>query len=329
MTRPAIAVYGATGHTGRFVIDEIRRRGLPAVAIARNVSRLDPGVPARQASLEDATALSHALQGCAVLVNCAGPFLDTADPLVEAALRAGCHYLDVTAEQPSAAATLERHAAQARAAGRAVIPAAGFYGGLADLLASALVGTGHARAITVAVALDHWWPTAGTRETGHRNRAPRIVVEGGRQVPMQLPPRTTTWHFQAPLGEQAMVELGFSEIVTLAHHLRVDSLHSWLNTAPLAQLRDTSTPPPSAVDGHGRSAQRFEMEVVVEDEAGTRRVRARGQDIYAVSAPIVVEGAVRLCGPGPTPTGTLTLGQAFDPHDMLASLAGRLEISGP
>src|SRR6516225_6524612 len=142
-TTPAprpVAVYGAAGHTARFVLAELERRGLPAVAVGRNAATLPADVPARVAAVDDAAALDAAFAGCAVVINCAGPFLDTAAPVIAAALRAGAHYLDVTAEQASAMDVFERFDAPARAAGVAVIPAAGFYGGLADLLATALLG---------------------------------------------------------------------------------------------------------------------------------------------------------------------------------------------
>ena len=73
----------------------------------------------------------------------------------------------MTAEQPSALATYEHFAAPAAAAGVAVVPAMGFYGGLGDLLATAAMGDwASADDITLAVALDSWQPTLGTRRTG-------------------------------------------------------------------------------------------------------------------------------------------------------------------
>jgi short subunit dehydrogenase-like uncharacterized protein len=183
--RASVAVYGAAGHTGRFVVAELRRRAIPVVAVGRDPARLPPEVPTRIAKVDDPAGMGRAFAGCGVVINCAGPFLDTAGPVADAALRAGCSYLDVTAEQASAQATFQTHDRCAREAGLAVIPAAGFYGGLADLLASAVLGEDAADTITTAVALDRWWPTEGTRRTGERNRVPRLVVarSAGTHVP--------------------------------------------------------------------------------------------------------------------------------------------------
>jgi short subunit dehydrogenase-like uncharacterized protein len=71
----------------------------------------------RVASIDDAASLDQAIAGAAAVINCSGPFLDTATPVVEAALRARIHYLDVTAEQPVVLETFKRFADLAQDAG--------------------------------------------------------------------------------------------------------------------------------------------------------------------------------------------------------------------
>lgn len=330
----SIAVYGATGHTGQFVVQEALRRGLPVVAVARSAVRLGavcpPAVAQRVAAFDDAAGLAQAFAGCAVVINCAGPFLDTAAPVARAALRAGCHYIDVTAEQASAQACFADFDAPARAAGLAVVPAAGFYGGLADLLASALASAGPIEEITVAVGLDRWWPTAGTRQTGERNKAPRLVVQGGHLVPLVPSPQVPDWHFSPPLGAYPMVELPFSETITLSRHLRADTIRSLINRSALGDIRDAATPAPTPVDAAGRSAQRFELAVRLAQGGAVRTAGVRGQDIYAVTAPIVIEAAQRLMASPLRQAGALALGEAVDPADLLRALHGSraLEVFG-
>lgn len=332
-TSKCFAVYGATGHTGQFVVRELQRRGLQVVAVGRSAARLGETMPAavlqRTAELDDPASLERAFAGCAVVINCAGPFLDTAAPVARAALRAGAHYLDVTAEQASAQASLTELDAPARAAGRVVIPAAAFYGGLADLLASTLATDGRIDEITVAIALDRWWPTAGTRRTGERNNVPRVVVTDGQLVPLVPSAQVPDWTFSGSLGRQAMTELPFSEVITLAHHLPVDTIRSLLNRSALQDIRDASTPPPTAADDHGRSEQRFELVVRLVQGGRTRTASVRGQDIYAVTAPIVIEAALRLLEPSYRRTGALALAEAVDPAELLRALHGSaLEFHG-
>jgi hypothetical protein len=317
-----VAVYGATGHTGGFILDELARRGIGAIAVGRSAGKpLRHDVPFRTATLDDAAALARAFAGCAVVINAAGPFLDTATPVATAALAAGCHYVDVTAEQQSVRDTLQRHDDDARQRDLCVIPAAGFYGGLADLLASALADGNAIAAITVAIGLDRWWPTLGTRLTGTRNTFPRVVVEDGRLVPVAPPAAAIRWDFGAPEGVMDMEAVPLSEIVTLHRHLPARRVHSLLSANALRDLRDAATAPPQAIDAQGRSAQRFTMQVVLEDARGRHRATARGRDIYAVSAPLVVEAASRLLRGEAASPGARTLGEAFDARAVLDALS--------
>jgi short subunit dehydrogenase-like uncharacterized protein len=321
-----IAVYGAYGHTGRFVLAELRRRGFVPVACGRDAARLhelaaETGNEVRVAATDDAAALDAAFAGTAAVLHCAGPFLDTAAPVLDAALRARIHYLDVAAEQRAVTDTLARDG-EAKAAGVTVLPAMAFYGGLADLLASAaLDGATEADAVDIAVALDGWHPTRGTRLTGDRNHYPRTYIEHGRTctVPDPAPVRETD--FPAPFGTQETVLLPLSETVVLSHHVACRNLHSWMNLAPLRDLRDPATPTPTAADDSGRSAQRFVVDVRVRRGDRVDRAVASGRDIYAVTAPLLVEALQRILDGRVHGNGSLTAGQAFDARDFLDALA--------
>jgi hypothetical protein len=63
------------------------------------------------------------------------------------------------------------------------------------------------------------------------------------------------------------------------------------------------------------------MDVVIVQNGTTRRVTATGRDIYAVSAPIVVEATERLLGGKVAPGGgVVSLGEIFDARGFLAAL---------
>ena len=197
-----------------------------------------------------------------------------------------------------------------------------FYGGLADPRHGGAGRRLGADAVEVAIGLDRWWPTAGTRATGARNTATRLVIRGGVLSALAEPAPTATWPYPAPLGEQPVVELPFAEVITIDRHLEVGELRSYLNTAPLDDLHDAATPPPSATDARGRSDQRFVVDVVVRRGTDTRTITAAGRDIYAVTAPIVVEGAARLLDGRHRGSGALAPGGAFEAAAVLAALGG-------
>ncbi|MGH8026961.1 MAG: saccharopine dehydrogenase, partial [Pseudoxanthomonas sp.] len=229
--------------------------------------------------------------------------------------------LDVCAKQQAALDVFGRFADAAMAAEVTVMPAMAFYGGLADLLATAALGDWpDADAIEIAVALDSWHPTAGTRLTGARNHYRRLVVAGGRLEPLADPPPLREWTFPQPFGTQEMVALPFSETITLSRHIRSAEVHSYLNLTPLRDLRDPHTPAPTPTDAHGRSSQSFAVEVRVRRNSQTRRATAHGRDIYAVTAPLVVEAMQRIGDGRSKAAGAVAPGEAFDARDFLESL---------
>ena len=318
-----IAVYGAAGHTARFVIGEVLRRGHTPIAIGRDNAKMRE---MRVASLDDAESLDRALHGVDAVINCAGPFLDTATPLVEAALRCRIHYFDVTAEQGSARSTFERFDAPAHERGIVVVPAAGFYGGLGDLLATAAMRDWlRADRIDIAIALDSWWPTRGTRRTGARNTAPRLVLSDGKLKHIE-PSAPAAWNFSEPFGTQDVVEVPLTETILIARHLDVREMHNYINEAPLRDLHDLATPEPVATDDSGRSNQRFLIDVIARNGDQEHRITASGRDIYAVTAPIVVEAVERVCERSHD-GGAFALAQLVDAAAFLTALGYRLPAS--
>jgi hypothetical protein len=321
-----VAVFGAYGHTGRFVVSELRKRGWTPILSGRDADKLNAvgnahrELEVRVASVDDPASLDRAISGARAVINCAGPFIDTAAPVIEAALRARIHYLDVAAEQLAVLATFERFADVARDAGIVIAPAMAFYGGLADLLATAAIGNWPAAdEICIAIALDSWEPTRGTRLTGQRNPGRHFVFSDNR-LERAEPPPGRSWNFPAPFGPQDVVGLSLAETIIIPRHLSIPEIRAYINLAPLKDLRNPDTPPPTAADESGRSAQIFLVDVVVRKGEEERRAVARGRDIYAITAPIVVEATQRVVNRLAKTIGVAAAGDLFDARDFLRSL---------
>jgi short subunit dehydrogenase-like uncharacterized protein len=319
-------VFGAYGHTGRFVVAELRRRGWTPVLSGRDLERLNAaaekngGAEVRVAALDDPASLEAALSGSGVVINCAGPFIDTALLLVDVAIRSRVHYLDVAAEQSAVLGVLHHFKGDPRIGGTVIVPAMAFFGGLGDLMATTATGDwDRADEICVAVALDEWRPTRGTRLTGQRNPGRRLTFSKG-QLALDEPPPGRTWVFPAPFGEQDVVAMPLAETITISRHIRTPEIRVFMNLAPLADLRDPKTPPPVAADESGRSSQVFVMDVIARRGRHERRVTARGRDIYAVTAPIVVEAAERIAAGRIKTTGVVAPGEIFNARDFLEAL---------
>src|SRR5262245_585489 len=322
-----VTVFGAYGHTGRFVVAELCRRGVIPILAGRDAAQLRamrntyPKLETRVANVEQPGLLDAAISGSAAVINCAGPFVDSVIPVVEAALRSGVHYLDLAAEQRAALTIFERFAVHARDAGVTVVPAMAFYGGLADLMATAAMADWEeANEIAIAVALDSWKPTEGTRLTGARNRGPRFIFSKNTLARAEPSP-SRKWTFPQPFGELDVVPFPLAETITISRHLRTPEIRTFLNEAPLADLHDPDTPPPTPADASGRSSQRFVMDVIVRRREAEHRLVARGRDIYASTAPIVVEATERIISGLARRTGVVAAGAAFDARDFLNALS--------
>ncbi|GAB3834641.1 saccharopine dehydrogenase NADP-binding domain-containing protein [Dactylosporangium cerinum] len=309
-----VAVYGAYGHTAQFVVAALRRRDVALVLSGRDAGRLHalaahhPGAQVRPATLDSPADLDRALDGVVAVVNCAGPFGDTPPALVDAALRAGVHYLDVAGETLVAWRMFD---GPEPPAGVLIAPALGFFGALGDLLATAAYGSGPpASAVTVAVALDSWVPTRGSRLAGKLRAGRRVVFTGGRLHLRSgdTPPPTAIWTFPPPFGAQeAETEFPTADVVTIARHLPTQEIRTCLYIAPTSAEAS-------------RSQQRFVVEVAVHRDGHEHRASASGRDIYAFSAAMAAEATIRVLQGNVQATGLVTAGQAFAAADFLRAL---------
>jgi hypothetical protein len=300
-----VAVMGAGGHTGRFVIAELRRRGMTPIPCDR------------------ATNLDLAFRGADAVINCAGPFAATAAPVIEHAIPAGIPYLDVTAEIEVVTDTFASYAD----ASIPIVPAAAFYGGLGDLLATAAMGDWPAADhLTIAYALSSWRPTQGTRATGRvsaqRRNGRRIAYTGRRLQFREGDAPRSEWTFPAPIGTRPVIgEVTMADSATIPTHLDTPEISTYMSSNALDDLSAPDPSGPVAVDEHGRSAQTFLVEVVARSGNAERRTMASGRDIYAVTAPLVVEAAFRILGGAGDTAGVASVGARFGAADFLGSLS--------
>ena len=104
-----VVVYGASGYTGRLICEYLRELNVPFIAAGRNKELLDDVVsriPGIETASYDVVEVEHTVEaltelftGAQVVCNTVGPFISFGDDVAEAALAAGCHYLDTTGEQ--------------------------------------------------------------------------------------------------------------------------------------------------------------------------------------------------------------------------------------
>ena len=350
-----IAVYGATGYTGRLVTAELASAGADVVISGRNRGRLDAlaagtdgEVAIKAATLDDPASLRELLADCAVVVDCAGPFIRYGEPVLRAAVETRTHYLDTTGEQPYMKLAFERHSSSASEAGVAVIPAMGFDYVPGDMLASLTAdGLGELDELSVNYCWQGFTPSQGTaRTTVEILSKPGVDWRDGVWREARGGVGRGTFEFPAPVGRQRMIRYPAGEQITVPRHIPTRNVTTTINAGAfssdlLARIFGAIMPPLGLAMRSGalrRAAgavisrlpegpspeQRERMRWMIVCEAKRAEVKRRGvitgKDVYGLTAAAIRQGALIAARRDFQGRGALAPSQAFDPKDFLASL---------
>jgi len=351
MARTTIGVLGATGYTGRLIVEELRRLREPVVVAARNPDKLRhvaeaTGFESLVADVADATSLDRLTGQCRVLINTAGPFIDYGEPVVRAAIANGCHYVDTTGEQPFMKAMLA-HDALAQERGVAVVSALAFEIAVGDC-AAAVAGAGFREISSVHLTYaTRFHASQGTQRTIVRMlQTAGYAYERGAWV--ETPPASVvrTVDFPPPIGRVTAMSFPSAEVITIPRHLPVREVRAFIAVpAPVAHtVQWMSGPLTAALRGPlGRLATRaigtdtggptestrhadtfailVEVRGIRQGAASVERLLVKGRDPYGLTATIAAYGAQRMTDAGYDRRGVLAPAAAFDPRALLDDLA--------
>ncbi|WP_324661625.1 saccharopine dehydrogenase family protein [Haloarcula sediminis] len=125
-----LVIYGSYGYTGDLIAKAAVEYGLDPVLAGRERRTLESQADRLNcefevASLGEPDLLDMLLDDATAVLNCAGPFSRTWEPMVEACLRTGTHYLDITGELTVFEA-IHRQDDRAEDAGVMLLPGVGF-----------------------------------------------------------------------------------------------------------------------------------------------------------------------------------------------------------
>lgn len=207
-------IYGAYGYTGELVVNEAIKQGRKPILAGRNKDCLKLlsekyNLPMRTFGVDTA---NDCLDGVGMLINCAGPFETTAVPLMDACLKNGVHYFDVTGEISVFQAAHNRHDA-ANKAKIVLCPGVGFdivpTDCLAALLKSALPDATH-----LELAFDFGTlPSMGTTRTAIQAIGEGCLIrEEGELKKVKLGYRTCKIPF--PSSDRWAVSLPWGDVFT-------------------------------------------------------------------------------------------------------------------
>lgn len=330
-------IYGATGYTGRLVAELAIDRGQRPVLAGRDpekVARVATplGLPYRVFDLRGAEGVARALADVDAVAHCAGPFSATSAPMVDACLRTGTHYLDITGEVDVFEAVFARHEEAARA-GVVLLPGAGF-----DVVPTDCLAVLAAAKLPSATRLDLAFHAEGGISRGTLKSALEGAAMGGRaRVDGELSTVPMGWRRRPvpfPSGQREATSLPWGDVSTAYRSTGIPNITTFAALPGLDRVGSRATAITRAVLGNplaqriGKAAigalvrgpgdqqrTRSWVEVFAEaaDEAGnSASVALTGPDTYDFTADSVLHVVGGLLA-GEVAPGSHTPATAFGP----------------
>jgi len=349
-----IALYGATGYTGKLVAAELAAAKADFVLSGRSQEKLEAlagelegNVAVRPAQLDDPVSLRELLAGCSVVIDCAGPFVRYGEPVLRAAVETSTHYMDTTGEQPYMKMAFDRYGPEAHRNGVAVIPAMGFDYVPGDMITALTAeGMGEVDEVLLAYAAFGFGATRGTMLSALE------ILKGGdvewRKLQWLPAPRSLAgghFDFPEPIGRQRMARYPAGEQLTVPRHVATRRVRTLITASTLAPGPGAAMLPvlalpigltmrtpakrligalisrlPEGPSDEDRAAARFEIICEVRRGKTLRRGVIRGRDVYGLTAATVTRGALIAAGRGFSGRGGLAPSQAFEPTSFLKGL---------
>jgi short subunit dehydrogenase-like uncharacterized protein len=321
-----IGLLGATGYTGRLTATEFAVRELDVRLGGRSAERLKK-VDGTEAServtvdTTDAASLAAFMDSLDVVISTVGPFTSLGRPVVNAAVKAGVHYIDSTGEPGFMQELYDAFGA----AKTAVVPACGFDYLPGDCAAYVAAGAldGPAEEIRVGYSIRGMRPTRGTAmsaiEAALAEPSPRLrrgEIEGHPAIELPWGEDLTIPRW-AP-GAVVHCALTAPRIATFVAPLAGPATGPMLKLgAPL--LRRLANRMPEGPSDEVRASA--STRVVATAKAGARTATAAVDvnDVYGFTALALVECALRIEG-----AGAMSPAQAFNSGDLLDAMRGPL-----
>jgi short subunit dehydrogenase-like uncharacterized protein len=237
MAKRPVVIYGASGFSGRLVAEFLREYNVPFIAAGRNRSKIQdvmnhvPGIETADYEIVEVGNtvgdLVKLLTGVRVVCNTVGPFIYNGPAVIEAALSAGCHYLDISGEQAWIREIAEKWGDKFAQRGLLAAPATAFMSAVSDAAIRLCLEKGAIDTIET-VTMFKGIPTFGSTQTIFAViQTDAQYLEQNRYKPW---PRATRYDVSIPGYLQNQLALawgGFPQTVWFKNHPQVANLKSF------------------------------------------------------------------------------------------------------
>ena len=268
-----LMIYGAAGYTGRMAVASAQASGAAMVIAGRPQDEGKIAAMARELdseyrlfTVDDGPAMEAALSGIGVLLNCAGPFMRTAGPLMRACLAAGVHYLDIAAELDSYRLA-EKYDEDAREAGVMLLPGSGGSVAMLGCLAGhAARRVANPRKLSIALHVAGGF-SRGSAVSASEN----VTVETLHRVDGQLVSRASdeVRDFDFGNGPATSFPVTLPELITIWRATNIPNIETYVHVTDGAFPEGDLAAMPDGPTLEQREANRYHAAVEVTDEDGT------------------------------------------------------------
>ncbi|MBI1187832.1 MAG: hypothetical protein GC206_10990 [Alphaproteobacteria bacterium] len=266
-----LMIYGASCYSGCMAAEQARAANLTLVLAGRSqgpLARLAEMLSAdhRVFNLSDNDAIDDALADVSVLLNCAGPYMDTAEPLMRAAIRGGVHYLDIAAKLDSYRLAGELDDA-AQAAGVMLLPGSGGSVAMLGCLAGhAVFRVGNPQKLAIALHVAGSM-SRGSAVSANRNLvAETLRLHRGRLVPR---PAGETVSFDFGEGAVPCFAVTLPDLITIGRATGIPEVETYVHVSGAAFPEGDLASLPDGPNAAERDANRYQAAVEVTTQDGT------------------------------------------------------------
>jgi short subunit dehydrogenase-like uncharacterized protein len=225
-------LYGSYGYTGSLIAELAVKRGMRPILAGRDAERLkfqasQLNLEYRPLSLDDRSTLVGVIGDVPLVLNCAGPFQHTYQPVIEACLQSGKHYLDITGEIAvfEALATRDEEAVRA---GVMMLPGIGFDVVPSDCLAAHLKRRlPDATSLTIAILGLGGGSSRGTLLTSIEGLPKQGVIRRDGKL-MRVPLAGKTREIDFGRGPRTVLNIPWGDVSTAYYSTGIPNIETYM-----------------------------------------------------------------------------------------------------
>ena len=234
-TTPAWMIYGATGYSGQVIVERAVKAGMSPIVAGRSEGKVKAlaeqhGLDHRVFDIQALDKSDALISGVDLVLNCAGPFSQTAEVMIQACLKQQAHYLDITGEIAvfELAASLDQ---AAKDRGVVLCPGVGF-----DVIPTDCVAATLKAMLPDATHLALGFDSRSGFSPGTAKTSVEALPQGGKirtdGVITTVPLAAKTRKIDFGAGEKLAMTIPWGDVSTAYHNTGIPNIEVYIPASP-------------------------------------------------------------------------------------------------